>query len=61
MITFELYIGSDEKVYLVYEAKDGDVFSTTLLKAVKEIQEELEQAVFGNKSEPSFLNRHIPN
>ena len=38
---FRAAFGSDETVYVVYEAKDGDVFSEQSLTALKEIQEEL--------------------
>ncbi|MCP4749568.1 MAG: MMPL family transporter [Proteobacteria bacterium] len=38
---FRAMFGSDEVVYIVYEPKDGDVFSTQSLEAVKGIQEEL--------------------
>ncbi len=38
---FRAQFGGDEVLYIVYEAKDGDVFSERSLKAVKGIQEEL--------------------
>jgi uncharacterized protein len=38
---FRAIFGGDEMVYIVYKAKDGDVFSTESLTAVKGIQEEL--------------------
>ena len=38
---FRAIFGSDEAVYLVYEAKDGDVFSRNSLLAIKGIQDEL--------------------
>ncbi len=38
---FKRTFGSDEDVYIVYEAKDGDVFSPTSLAAVQHIQERL--------------------
>ena len=38
---FRHQFGGDESIYLVYEAKDGDVFSPTSLSAVRTLQEEL--------------------
>ena len=38
---FKRTFGSDEDVYIVYEAKDGDVFSPNSLFAVERIQEAL--------------------
>ena len=38
---FRGQFGSDESIYLVYRAKDGDVFSYESLKAVYDLQEEL--------------------
>jgi len=38
---FKRTFGSDEDVYIVYEAKDGDVFSPTSLAAVRRIQDAL--------------------
>ena len=40
---FRAVFGSDEVLYLVYEAKDGDVFSPVSLAALKKLQEELER------------------
>ena len=39
--TFRAQFGGDDSVYLVYKAKDGDVFSHQSLKAVHDAQEEL--------------------
>ena len=36
---FKRTFGSDEDVYIVYEAKDGDVFSPASLAAVQRIQD----------------------
>ncbi len=36
--------GGDDSVYIVYRAKDGDVFSEKSLRAVKQIQEDLQDA-----------------
>lgn len=44
---FRSQFGSDDSVYLVYEAADGDVFSQTSLRAVSELTEALEQAARG--------------
>lgn len=38
---FKDTFGSDEGVYIVYEARDGDIFSDASLKAVEGIQKEL--------------------
>ncbi len=38
---FRAMFGSDEVVYIVYRPKDGDVFSTKSLQAIKGIQDEL--------------------
>lgn len=39
--TFRTQFGGDDSVYLVYRAKDGDVFSHQSLKAVHDLQEQL--------------------
>lgn len=46
---FRAVFGSDEVLYLVYEAKDKNVFSHASLTALKELQEELER---GRMAEP---------
>lgn len=38
---FRAVFGGDEIVYLVYKAKDGDIFSTNSLNAIRGIQEEI--------------------
>jgi len=38
---FRAKFGGDESIYIVYEAKDGDLFSQQSLQAVRNIQEEL--------------------
>ena len=38
---FRLQFGGDEAIYLVYEAKDGDIFSTRSLSALRSLQEEI--------------------
>ncbi len=38
---FRAQFGSDEIIFLIYEAKDGDIFSNNSLQAVKRIQNEL--------------------
>ncbi len=40
---FRLIFGSDESSYIIYRAKDGDVFSPTSLRAVQGIQQELQR------------------
>ncbi len=51
---FRAIFGGNEAVYIVYEAKDGDVFSPASLKAVRGVQEELLNSRFrvqdGNNS-----------
>ncbi|WP_339868919.1 efflux RND transporter permease subunit [Pseudohongiella nitratireducens] len=44
---FRSQFGSDDSVYLVYEAADGDVFSRASLEAVAALTEQLEQASRG--------------
>ncbi|MBU2514695.1 MMPL family transporter [bacterium] len=56
---FRAIFGGDEVVYIVYEAKDGNVFSPQSLKAIKGIQEELLNfRLFSQSGETSSLN-HI--
>ena len=38
---FRAQFGGDDSVYLVYRAKDGDVFSQSTLQAIHDVQEEL--------------------
>jgi predicted RND superfamily exporter protein len=40
---FRLIFGSDESSYIIYRARDGDVFSTASLQAVKGIQGDLQR------------------
>lgn len=40
---FRAVFGSDEVLYLVYEAKNGDIFSDTSIKTLKALHEELEE------------------
>lgn len=55
---FRSIFGGDEALYLVYEAKDGDIFSPEALKAVQGIQKELQTFRFQlNPGETSPLNR----
>lgn len=45
MMTFNRFrdsFGGDDSVYIVYRAKDGDVFSEASLRAVRKIQEDIE-------------------
>lgn len=39
--TFEKYFGGNEDVYIVYEAKDGDIFSETSLAALSRLHSKL--------------------
>ncbi len=56
---FRFVFGSDEKVYLVYEAKDGDVFSDVSLQAVQGIQEELQQIIWRQSSNKNTPLHHM--
>ena len=40
---FRMIFGSDESSYVIYRAKDGDIFSDASLQAVRGIQEDLQQ------------------
>ena len=40
---FRMIFGSDESSYVIYRAKDGDIFSDASLRAVRGIQEDLQQ------------------
>jgi uncharacterized protein len=51
---FRAMFGSDESVYLVYEALDGDVFSEASLKTVQQIQDELLNFRFNQTAEASL-------
>lgn len=50
---FRAVFGSDENLYLVYEAKDGDVFSGNSLSALSNFQSELEKLRTNSKIEDS--------
>jgi len=55
--SFKEVFGSDEDVYIVYEALDGDVFSRASLSAVKSLQDALLGAVGeGEMSRPLALD-----
>lgn len=56
---FREHFGSDEFIYLVYRAKDGDVFSRQSLDALKKVHTALETAVEtqGNDTDSPF--RHV--
>lgn len=56
---FRAVFGSDEMVYVVYEAKDGDVFSEQSLSVVREIQEELLNYRLSLKPEETSPLDHI--
>lgn len=51
---FRSQFGSDDSVYLVYEAADGDVFSRKSLQAVTALTELLEQAARGQLADNSL-------
>ena len=53
--------GSDDSVYIVYKAKDGDIFSHASLTALNGVQNELlDKAYSENEKEPSVLFRGPP-
>ena len=50
--------GSDDSVYIVYKARDGDIFSAESLAALKELQDELlDKASSENEEDPAALRR----
>jgi len=50
--------GSDDSVYIVYKAKDGDIFSHASLSALKELQNELIDAAYAeDDKKPAALER----
>ena len=51
--------GSDDSLYIVYEAKDGDIFSRSSLKALQRIQEQLENPPGISHEEGSSPLDHI--
>ena len=55
---FRTVFGSDEVLYIVYRAKDGDVFSESSLRAVKRVQDQLfEGMAVDPEGGPAPLNR----
>lgn len=48
---FRQQFGSDDGVYIVYRAKDGDVFSETSLATLKQLHQELEDIRLGIKTD----------
>lgn len=56
---FRALFGGDEIVYIVYEARDGDIFSETSLNALKGVQEELQNYRFSLKPEEKHPLDHI--
>ena len=61
-IAFNLFrdsFGGDDSVYIVYRAKDGDVFSEKSLRAVKKIQEDLLNATLDTNDEEENILEHI--
>ena len=55
---FRRQFGSDDSVFLVYEAKDGDVFSTESLTAVQKLTKTLEDRSLRTEEQFAPLN-HI--
>jgi len=56
---FRQSFGSDDAVYIVYKAKDGDIFSEQSLRAVTEIQEALLNATTDLKEGETSILDHI--
>ncbi len=54
---FRALFGSDEVTYIIYRAKDGDIFSDASLRALQGIQQELQAArTSRNSAEPDPLD-----
>ena len=56
---FRMIFGSDESSYVIYRAKDGDIFSDASLRAVRSIQEDLQQYRLKLESGASHPLDHI--
>ncbi|MFH2132387.1 MAG: hypothetical protein ABIK68_18570, partial [bacterium] len=56
---FKNSFGGDDSVYIVYRAKDGDVFSEKSLRAVQKIQEDLLNATLETKAGETNILDHI--
>ena len=56
---FKETFGSDEGIYIVYEARDGDVFSAASLNAVQAIQRALNDAAGPDGDRPPTPLDHI--
>ena len=56
---FRMIFGSDESSYVIYRAKDGDIFSDASLRAVRGIQEDLQQYRLKLESGASHPLDHI--
>ncbi len=56
--TFRDTFGSDDSVYIVYRAKDGDIFSEASLSALQDLQNELIEAAYEeNRKDSTILER----
>lgn len=61
-VAFNLFrdsFGGDDSIYIVYQAKDGDVFSEKSLRAVKRIQEDLFNATLEAEEGGDNILQHI--
>jgi predicted RND superfamily exporter protein len=56
---FEDYFGSNEDLYIVYKAKDGDVFSENSLAALKKLHQTLESYTAKVTEDPTSPLSHI--
>ena len=54
---FRDIFGSDDSVYIVYRAKDGDIFSDESLSALQDIQNELLEAAYEEGKKLSIMER----
>ncbi|MBT6614108.1 MAG: MMPL family transporter [Deltaproteobacteria bacterium] len=61
-VAFNLFrdsFGGDDSVYIVYRAKDGDIFSEKSLRAVKKIQEDILNATLEIEEGKESILEHI--
>ncbi len=57
---FRETFGSDDSVYIVYEAKDGDIFSEASLRVLRQIQDELQNPPEGfSAGETAIMERIV--
>lgn len=54
---FRQQFGSDDGLYIVYEAKDGDVFSEKSIATIAQLHQEIDDARVARGEQASMLNR----